>query len=72
MVDIGQIQRRLNSDPRYRDAFLKDPIGVLLREGLVLPQEMQTSLRRQVAQLTQARRPITGPAVPAVQLGFSL
>ncbi len=72
MVDIGQIQKRLNSDPRYRDDFLKDPVGVLRREGLILPLEMQTNLRRQVAQVAQARRPISGPAIPAVQLGFSL
>jgi hypothetical protein len=80
MIDLGRIQKRLNDDPRYRDEFLRDPVGVLQREGLAVPIEMQTKLRQQVAQLTPKQAsvggaafgPGGGPRIPKLELVLAI
>ena len=48
MADLGEIQKKFDSDRGLRDRFLSDPIGVLREQGIVLgPQqafELQYSL----------------------------
>jgi hypothetical protein len=48
MIDFGKIESKLNQDPAYRQAFLRDPVAALSREGISLPPEIQNSLRNQV------------------------
>jgi hypothetical protein len=48
MVNLGIIEQKLNQDPAYRQAFLRDPVAVLAREGISVSTEMQDRLRQQV------------------------
>jgi hypothetical protein len=48
MIDFGNIESKLNQDPAYRQAFLRDPVAALAREGISLSPEMQNSLRSQL------------------------
>lgn len=52
---LSQLQRRLNDDTRLRSQFLKDPGGVLRREGVELTPEKEQAL----AEFTQR---VTAPA----------
>lgn len=51
MVDLGQLQQKLNSDLRLRQDFFRDPVLALQKEGLVLSLEQQRELRATVAAL---------------------
>jgi hypothetical protein len=51
MLDLGQLQRKLNSDLKLRQDFFSDPVSTLQKEGLVLSLEQQRELRATVAAL---------------------
>jgi hypothetical protein len=48
MVNLGNIEQKLNHDPAYRQAFLRDPVAALAREGISVSTEIQGRLRQQV------------------------
>lgn len=52
---LTQLQKRINDDTRLRSQFLKDPGGVLRKEGVELSPEKA----QQLAQFTQQ---VTAPA----------
>jgi hypothetical protein len=54
MFDFGRLEDRLNSDLRFRQQFLQNPVNTLLQEGLVLSAEQQRRLRETVGRLTTA------------------
>jgi hypothetical protein len=54
MIDLGRLEERLNSDRQFRQQFLGNPVGTLLKEGLVLSAEQQRRLREAVGKLTTA------------------
>jgi len=63
MVNLGLLEKRLNSDSQFRQEFLKDPIGLLRREGLVLSMEQERQLRQTVAKLQTAKPGVGGASI---------
>ena len=63
MVNLGLLEKRLNSDSQFRQEFLKDPIGLLRREGLVLSMEQERQLRQTVAKLQTAKPAVGGASI---------
>jgi hypothetical protein len=55
MLDLGQLQQKLNSDLKLRQDFFRDPVLALQKEGLVLSLEQQRELRTTVAALGNKR-----------------
>lgn len=50
MVDLKSLQNRLNSDHKFRDQFLSDPVAVLNNEGLALPPDVEAGVKQLAAQ----------------------
>ena len=69
MAHLGNIQQLLNSDANYRSRFLKDPVAALAEQGLILSFEMQTQLRKMVAQVQTASGRTPGAALGPGGLG---
>jgi hypothetical protein len=63
MVNLGLLETSLNSDSQIRQEFLKDPIGLLRREGLVLSMEQERQLREAVAKLQSANPGVGGASI---------
>jgi hypothetical protein len=57
--NLSQLQKRLNQDTRLRSQFLKDPGGVLGREGVELTPEKAESLARFTSQVTAPARQVS-------------
>ena len=72
MIDLGLIEKRLNSDADYRARFFKDPVAVLLTEGLSIPFEKQIKLRQRVAQITESRAQVPGSRFSGFVLLFDV
>jgi len=62
LADLGRIQNLLKTDAHYRERFLKDPIGALAEQGLILPNEMHFQVRQMVAQAQTPAHPVPGAA----------
>lgn len=60
MVDLKAIQDRLNSDEDYRNEFLRDPVELFRREGLVLGDSHVKQLRDLVNELKNPANSATG------------
>jgi len=69
MVNLGLLETRLNSDSQIRQEFLKDPIGFLRKEGLLLSAEQERHLRQAVGKL-QAPKPGVGGASIKEKIGI--
>ncbi len=70
MLDLGQLEQRLNRDPALMEKFLQDPVDVLRREGLTLSFEQQLALK---AAITRARARPGGTGSRALgSLGFKV
>jgi hypothetical protein len=63
MANLDYIQQLLNTDSKYRDRFLKDPVAALAEHGLILPHVMQQNLRNMVSQVQLQGTPVPGAAV---------
>lgn len=50
MVDLKNLEQRLNSDDQLRDQFLSDPVAMLHKEGLTVPAAAEASVRQLAAQ----------------------
>ena len=59
MIDLGRLEERLNSDLRFRQQFLANPVSTLLKEGLVLSAEQQRRLREAVGKLTAPNKKLS-------------
>ena len=70
MINLGELERKLNSDPNLREEFFKDPVYVLQREGIFLSFEHQRELREKVATLTSQNTPISALAI-GIHAGLS-
>lgn len=44
MIDLKKLQDKLNSDKAYAEDFVKDPVGILKKEGMELNERMQKQL----------------------------
>jgi hypothetical protein len=81
LKNLKDLQTRLDTNTRVRNAFLADPAGALSREGLVLPPERTKSLKsfidKQVG-LPNSRvvgatiRPGANPAAIEVEISVSV
>jgi hypothetical protein len=48
MVDLAQLERRLQKDEAYRKEFVKDPVSELHKLGLTLSDEQARFLRESI------------------------
>jgi hypothetical protein len=62
-MHLGRLEERINSEPRFRDEFLKDPVAILRREGLILSFEQERRLRDAVAKLVATKPPVGGATI---------
>lgn len=69
MVDLSDLEKRLNKDPELRAKFLKNPSAVLKEEGLVLNTQMKKDLKELVA---QAKEPKKGVGVRGVGVAIRI
>ncbi|HEY2707055.1 MAG TPA: hypothetical protein VGI95_03295 [Caulobacteraceae bacterium] len=56
MAHLGLLEQRLNSDPAFREGFLRDPVGVLRREGITMFPKQEQQLLAAVAKLGAGRQ----------------
>jgi hypothetical protein len=63
MIDLGRFEERLNSDPNLRQEFLRDPVQILRREGVVLSAEQARRLRDAVSKISATRPPVGGATI---------
>jgi len=63
MANLKELQERLNSDTKFRDDFLVDPVGVLNKEGIILSPEMEEELAKSIKDLTSAPKTTAGASV---------
>jgi hypothetical protein len=59
MINLAQLEQRLNSDPKARELFLNDPVAVFRKEGIMLSPDQERSLR-QAAAILRASAPRVG------------
>lgn len=62
-MDFKSLEKKLNDDPKFREAFIKDPVGVLKGEGITLPQSAEESLRKHVKEATAENKSVPGSTV---------
>jgi len=53
MADLGEIQKKFDSDRGLRDRFLLDPVGVLKEQGIVLGPQQAFELQYSVLKATR-------------------
>jgi hypothetical protein len=63
MIDLGRFEERLNSDPSLRQEFLRDPVQILRREGVILSAEQARRLRDAVSKISATRPPVGGATI---------
>ena len=63
MVNLEQLQRRINDDAALRARFFADPVAVLRSEGLVLSIEQGRRLREQVVKLRAKAPSVSGASI---------
>jgi hypothetical protein len=70
MIDLGQLEQRLKTDPTYRDEFMREPVKELAKLGIVLSNEQARFLRDSIAGRvsTMPDRPRSG--IIAVLIGL--
>lgn len=44
-INLGDLQKRLNEDPKVLEKFLRDPVAVLKSEGITLSPDMAKDLK---------------------------
>ncbi|MGE5342791.1 MAG: hypothetical protein ACM3SY_15055 [Candidatus Omnitrophota bacterium] len=62
MVNLEEIQKRLNEDKNYRDQFFADPVGFLKQEGIILPESENKNLLKLVKDIKDKKPPMLGAA----------
>ena len=55
MVNLGEIEKELNTDPKARQAFLADPVAFFRVRGVILSSEQQTALRQTTSHIAAGR-----------------
>jgi hypothetical protein len=63
MVNLEDLEKRLNSDTNLRDRFFADPVGILRSQGLVLSLQQQRALRDAVFRLKASGQQVAGASV---------
>jgi hypothetical protein len=63
MVNLEELEKRLNSDTNLRDRFFADPVGILLSHGLVLSPQQQRAVRDAVLKLRASGQHVAGASV---------
>jgi hypothetical protein len=69
MANLGDIERRLNSDPQAREAFFADPVAFLAREGLMISEHDEARLRERIANLQKTPPSLPGGLAQEKRLG---
>jgi hypothetical protein len=63
MVNLEQLQRRINGDADLRARFFADPVAVLRSEGLMLSLEQGRRLREEVLKLRATAPGVSGASI---------
>jgi hypothetical protein len=63
MVNLEQLQTRINSDASLRARFFADPVAVLRSEGLTLSIEQGRRLREEVLKARATAPSVSGASI---------
>jgi hypothetical protein len=63
MIDLGNLEKRLNGDQKLRHDFLTDPVATLRREGVILSLEQEQRLREATVRARAARSNVSGASL---------
>jgi hypothetical protein len=63
LVNLEQLQKRLNGDANLRARFFADPVAVLRREGLTLSLEQGRRLRDEVRKQRAKAPSVSGASI---------
>ena len=63
MIDLGNLEKRLNSDQKLRQDFLTDPVATFRREGVQLSFEQEKRLREATVRARSARSNVSGTSL---------
>ena len=63
MVDLGDLEKRINEDAELRARFIADPAKVLEGEGIIISPHMLASLTKLIKQQTQEEPEVKGSSV---------
>jgi hypothetical protein len=69
---LKEVQKKLNSDTRLRNRFLKDPAAVLSQQGVQLDADKAKQLNEYTRGLTAPQREVFGTELQRVQIGISV
>jgi hypothetical protein len=77
MIDLAKLEQDLNTDFTKRQDFLRDPVAVFQRNGILLSPDQQTTLRMEIAQQKAQRSVVPGvrgnvEALGRVRLGVGV
>jgi hypothetical protein len=62
------LEKKLNSDPALRSAFVKDPAAVLTQQGVALTPAMTSAVHSQIAALKIPDHPPAGFQFPHIHI----
>ena len=60
MLDLGELEKRLNKDSELQKKFLKNPVKFLADEGLKLSTQMAKRLRASMSKMKGKKAPAMG------------
>jgi hypothetical protein len=72
MIDLNELNRRLNTDKAFQFEFVKNPIEVLRREGLTLSPEMEREVLETIAKSTEPKQPVPGATTMDTNVGVAI
>lgn len=63
MIDLGNLEKRLNSDLKLRQEFLTDPVATFRREGIQLSPDQERRLREATVRARSTRPNVSGTSL---------
>ena len=66
---LKAVQKKLNEDTRLRNQFLKDPAGVLRKQGVELESETASKLEKYLKDLAAPQREVFGAQLVRIRIG---
>ena len=72
MADLSNIEQKLNSDPKLKQQFLHDPVGVLKAEGVHLSPHLEQQIKSEVAKATGPQAAAPGATASRVEVSIGI
>ena len=71
-TQLKAAQTKLNTDPRLRARFLKDPGAVLRSQGITLGADREKQLARYIGEMAAPQREVFGTQLLRIRIGISV